>query len=200
MPRQHCWAAAPFTDLKTEAQGGDFNCEESHVGSWHTSPSLRNKAGAATLCKGSGGGGFPCCLLKPLSVLTFSECQQCTRMSNEREVVSRNVKKYLNTPRLKTARQEGRHGNVGCGSLGSGPAVGGYMGSGGLPDTGQGRNRAACGKSTQQGPEDTAAASALCWSCARQLRDLSLYLGLARTLEGECSRSTAGKTEVQKEK
>lgn len=36
MPRPHCWAVAPFTDLKTEAQGGDFIREESHVGTPHT--------------------------------------------------------------------------------------------------------------------------------------------------------------------
>lgn len=175
MPRHHCWAVAPFTDLKTEAQGGDFNCEESQVGSWHTSPSLRNKAGAATLCKGSGGGGFPRCLLKPLSVLTFSECQQCTRMSNEREVVSRNVKKYFNTPRLQTARREDRCGNVSCGSLGSGPAVGGYMGS---LTRGRAGTKEHVEKAHSRGLTTLLVTSALCWSCARQLRDLSLYSGL----------------------
>lgn len=67
-------------------------------------------------------------------------------MSNEREAVSRNVKKYFNTARLKTARQEDRHGNVGLWQLGVGPSCGWIYGEGGFPDTGQGGNRVACGK------------------------------------------------------
>ena len=42
--------------------------------------------------------------------------------------------------------------------------------------------------------------SSTCGTYSRQLRDLSLYSGLVRTLEGEYSHFTAGETEVQKEK